>query len=163
MRLQPPHLGHIQLIEKVSELSNKVILIITNASENNSWNPFFAAEREAMLRKSLDENKHSHVEICHMPSFESHEEKYEYAKRNFDLVEGSIVVSGSKGIVNAFPKRGFKVIQPKEILDDMIDISGTRLREMIKEGNKQWKQYAAKGTMYYAEEFDVEGRVRKFS
>ena len=56
-RFQPPHAGHLYLIEAALAVSKKIVIGIGSANVRDSDNPFSALQRENILRKALNDRK----------------------------------------------------------------------------------------------------------
>ena len=78
MRLQPVHTGHMTLIKKASELSEKVIILICDLNGRNFNDPFDLQQRDSMLRGSLIDAGISNYHICHLPYFQNNNDRYEH-------------------------------------------------------------------------------------
>lgn len=63
-RMQPPHLGHVDLIKKGLEISETVIIMLGSVgSSPNIKNPFTFEQRQEMLRLCFDESDNHRIKI----------------------------------------------------------------------------------------------------
>lgn len=105
-RMQPPHLGHINIIDRALEHSEKVIVILGSANEPpNLYNPFSVDERIEMLTNVF--GKHNDRII-----YRSIEDV-----RYNDEEWATNIVSIVRDVVDNRPKNGF----------DRIDIQGVKI------------------------------------
>lgn len=162
-RTQPPHIGHISMLEAACKSADEVIIGIGSANIINEKNPFYAIEREMMLRKSLEDKGLDNYRFVHMPDFNDDRDWLNYVLDNAGLDSRTKVVSGNSWVEGVFGEKGYKVISPLDLIGEpLIDISATRLREMIVTGDPEWEKYAATGTKYYFEKFGGKQRIEKF-
>ncbi|MCA9486723.1 adenylyltransferase/cytidyltransferase family protein [Candidatus Woesearchaeota archaeon] len=162
-RTQPPHIGHISMLEAACNNADEVIIGIGSANKIDSQNPYFAIEREMMLRKSLEDKALTNYRFVHMPDFNNDRDWLDYVLKNAGLSPKTKVVSGNPWVEQVFGERGYGIVKPEEIISgDLIDISATKLREMIVQDNPLWRSYAATGTKHYFERFGGKERIAKF-
>ena len=83
-----------------------------------------------------------------MPYFKENKKRLEFVKNNIPLTKNSLIISGDKFIQNTYSK--FNLKTPKEILGTLLDISGTKIRTLIKE-EKQFRHHLSSGTLHYLE------------
>jgi bifunctional NMN adenylyltransferase/nudix hydrolase len=63
-RFQPFHNGHASLLEQAFEVGDRVVLVLGSAgSAPSPRNPFSAAEREQMIRRSLSEGDNARLQV----------------------------------------------------------------------------------------------------
>ncbi len=162
-RTQPPHRGHISMLEAACSMVDEVIIGIGSANIINKSNPYYSVEREMMLRKSLDDKGLSNYRFIHMPDFNEDRDWIHYILDNAQLRAGTKIVSGNEWVQNVFGEFGYQTLKPEEIIKKpLIDISATTLRSMIVEENPEWENYAASGTLHYFERFGGKQRITRF-
>ena len=162
-RTQPPHRGHISMLEAACSMADEVIIGIGSANIINKSNPYYSIEREMMLRKSLDDKGLSNYRFIHMPDFNEDKDWIHYILDNAQLRAGTKIVSGNEWVQDVFREFGYQTLKPEEIIEEpLIDISATKLRNMIIEDNVEWKKYAATGTLHYFESFGGKQRIGRF-
>lgn len=162
-RTQPVHIGHIHMLEVACNLAEEVVIGIGSANIIDKKNPYYSIEREMMLRKSLEDKGLTNYSFVHMPDFNQDKDWIKYVEQNVKLDETTTIVSGNPWVGEVFSQKGYGVIKPEEIIEDkLIDISATKLRNMIVEENNEWKKYASTGTIHYFERFGGSDRIAKF-
>jgi len=102
----------------------------------------------------------TNYEIYLLPSFEHEENNYwiNYIIKNH-LEEKLQILSGNTWIKNTFSQKGFKCINPNEIINNKINISATQIRDMIIKEDKTYEKYLASGTKHYFNEFKIKERI----
>ena len=161
-RTQPPHAGHISMLEAACNNATELVIGIGSANVTDAKNPYTATERELMLRKSLEDRGLTNYSFVHIPHFKDDTEWVQYVKEHAKLDYHTAIVSGNSWVEDIFGKEGYQTVQPAEIIEGpMVDISATRLREMIVNSDERWKQYAASGTLHYFEQFGGVERIAK--
>lgn len=162
-RTQPPHIGHISMLEAACKKADSVIIGIGSANIINKNNPYYAIEREMMLRKSLEDKGITNYNFVHMLDFNDDKEWLDYVLNNAGLDYRTKVLSGNPWVEDVFTSRGYKTIKPEELIEgELIDISATKLREKILSDDMSWKDFAATGTLYYFERFGGKDRIERF-
>lgn len=161
-RTQPPHIGHISMLEAACNNAHEVIIGIGSANIINTENPYYSIEREMMLRKSLEDKGLKNYRFVHMPDFNDDKDWLDYVLDNAGMYTNTKIVSGNPWVEEVFSKKGYGIVKPEELIgEDLIDISATRLRNMIVEDNPEWERYAATGTRYYFERFGGRERITR--
>ncbi len=162
-RTQPPHIGHISMLEAACSMADEVIIGIGSANIINAQNPYYSIEREMMLRRSLEDKDISNYRFIHMPDFNDDRDWLDYILKYSGFNNTTKVVSGNLWVEEVFGQKGYRTIKPEEIIkNNLIDISATKLREMIINDDMNWKNYAASGTIHYFERFGGKNRIAKF-
>ena len=154
MRLQPMHLGHLELITEASKLGKKVIILLFNTKNKDDKNPLSEKEKIKILKKTIELEQLTNIKIISMPYFEENKKRFEFVEKNVKLTKNSLIISGDKYVLTTYTKLGFKVQTPKEILGNLINISGTKIRDLIKQ-EKEFKHHLASGTIHYLEELNL--------
>lgn len=162
LRIQPLHIGHVSLLKKASQMANTIIILITSSTKIDSNNPFFGNERELILKKTFSDLNITNYKIYCLPSFKPEENPYwiNYVESNH-LDEQTPILSGNLWIKNTFSKKGFKCINPNEVLENQINISASQIRDMIINEDKVYEKYLASGTKHYFNELKIKERIIK--
>ena len=105
-RTQPPHIGHIGMLEAACEEASEVIIGIGSANKHDEMNPYFAIEREMMLRYSLEEKGITNYRFVHIPDFEDDNEWMEYVVKEAHLDKNTKIVSGNGWVGKIFGGQG---------------------------------------------------------
>ncbi len=160
MRLQPPHLGHIEIIKKASQLSNRVNILIYTTKNQDINNPLTAKQRKTIIEYSLNQLNLKNIKITIMPYFEDNDKRFEFVYENKLVDNKSAIISGDEFIKKEFEKRGNTLINPYDITHSVKEISAGKIRDLILKGNNEWKSYAASGTLHYYEEFKLKETLK---
>lgn len=162
-RTQPPHIGHISMLESACNMADEIIIGIGSANVINKSNPYYSVEREMMIRKSLEDKGLENYSFIHMPDFNEDKDWINYIMNNANLDNTTKIVSGNSWVKEVFAQKGYNTLDPSEIIKgNLIDISATKLREMIVSDNPKWREYAASGTLEFFEKFGGVERISKF-
>lgn len=142
-RFQPFHLGHLSVIEDY--LSQREVIEVGIGSAQSGYtpyNPFSYAEREEILRKVCCEIKdYSEPPLRIFPLYDqdSCQKWIRHFKKQAPLT--GKIITGNERLSSLLQKEGYQVINPNK----KIDISASQVREMIRKGDEQWKEYVPKG------------------
>ncbi len=147
------HIGHLELLVESSKLGKKTIILIFNSKTNDKHNPLSKEKKIKILKKTIELENLKNIEIISMPYLENTNQRFDFVNKNIKLTKNSLVVSGNEFILNSFSNLGFKTITPKEILGKLINISGTKIRDLIRE-EKEFRHYLSSGTLHYLEELN---------
>ena len=161
-RTQPPHIGHISMLEAACNAAEEVVVGIGSANKIGKDNPYSAYERQLMLEKSLEDIGLTNCKFVGVPDFESDEEWMDYLRDYCGLDKDTAIVSGNDYVLGLCDDAGYQTVNPFDLVKKPIDISATRLREMILENDSAWKYYAATGTKYYFEKLGGRDRIARF-
>lgn len=131
-RFQPFHLGHLDALKQISE--NEIIIGIGSSQYSNTEeNPYSFAERKEMIEMILKDIPNKNIKIIAIPDIQDPPNWVEHVKNlvpNFDAV-----YTGNDFVAELFQDKNYSV---KPILLNK-KISGTEIRQMIKEKNITWK------------------------
>lgn len=154
MRLQPMHIGHLELISESSKLGKNTIILLFNTETQDINNPLSEKEKIKILKKTIELEKLQNIKLISMPHYENTLDRFKFVEKNITLTKNSLIISGNKYIQIEFKKLGYKIKTPKEILGELINISGTKIRELIKE-KKKFKHHLSSGTIHYLEKINL--------
>ncbi len=131
-RFQPFHLGHLDALKQISE--NEIIIGIGSSQYSNTEeNPYSFVERKEMIEMILKDIPNKNIKIIAIPDIQDPPNWVEHVKNlvpNFDAV-----YTGNDFVAELFQDKNYSV---KPILLNK-KISGTEIRQMIKEKNITWK------------------------
>ncbi len=145
-RFQPPHKGHLEIIRKILNEVDELIIIIGSAQYNYTLrNPFTTGERIWMLREALREYDIdlSRIIIVPLNDIENNALWVRYVQTHTPPF--SIVYTG-----NEFVAKLFKDMNVEVKMVDMIErdkYSGTRIRELMIKGSDEWKEFVPKSVV----------------
>ncbi|MDH5404780.1 MAG: nicotinamide-nucleotide adenylyltransferase [Candidatus Heimdallarchaeota archaeon] len=133
-RFQPPHLGHVHLIQSSLEKVDELVIVIAAAQLSHSLkNPFTAGERLEMLRLSLQEqniNPNKYWLIC-VPDIMDNAIWVPHVLRYCPKIN---VYFGNNPFTNQLiSEAGIPILQPE--LYDRNRYEGTRIRNKILKGS----------------------------
>ena len=132
-RFQPFHIGHLSALKQITE-EEIIIGIGSSQYSGTEDNPFTFEERKSMIEKALHEFPKPYSIIA-IPDI--HDEKNWVAHVRKLIPEFDVVYSGNDWVCDLFTEKNYTV---KKIHIE-IEISGTKLRKMMKSKNDTWKKY----------------------
>ena len=160
-RMQPIHNGHMQVINKILQEVDEIIIGIGSAQTSHEIkNPFTAGERVMMISQALaDENiDPSRYYIIPMEDINSNAIWVSHVKMMTPSF--SIVYSGNSLVKQLFLEEGFEVRQPP--LYDRLHLSGTEVRKrMLDDSN--WQELVPKSTAELINEIKGLERLRNLA
>jgi len=160
-RFQPPHKGHVEIVKKILQEVDEVIIGIGSAQESHTLeNPFTAGERELMITRSLADEKVdlSKIHIIPIPDVNNNAVWVSHVVSLSPPFH--IVYSGNPLVRRLFKEVGFETKKPPMIKRK--EYWGTEIRErMIK--NKSWRELVPKAVVSVMHEIDGVRRLRDLS
>lgn len=91
-RIQPPHIGHIQIISKALEISNHVIVLIGSAYQPRTVkNPWLWSEREEMLRSCFTFKQNDNISVAPIEDFLYNDLQWETAVQSLVTQQISLI------------------------------------------------------------------------
>ena len=157
-RFQPFHNGHKSLIDKMLNESKYATIIVGSAQDSKSSKNIFNAEERIYMLKNVYGEKEN-MNIFPLNDIPSDDEWYGYVMQN--LAEKS----KKFGKVEAFYCGGIdegKWFDKGELKIEMLDrntqignlkISGTEIRNMIKNNDNLWKNYVPQQNINFIENY----------
>jgi nicotinamide-nucleotide adenylyltransferase len=128
-RFQPFHKGHKLFIKKALKENESVIIAIGSSQElRTKKNPFDSIERKKMIQLYF-----KNIEIIDVPDFKTDKEWANYLIKKAKF---NIVYSTNKLVNEILSKR--KILTKK--LKRMPKVSGTKIRKLMFENNKEYKK-----------------------
>jgi len=154
-RFQPFHLGHLAALEFALSKVDKLWLGLGSSNkpmEKN--NPFSVEERQQMILSSIEDSIKNKISIYPIPDLDNHVKWIE----NIDTIvpDYEIVFSNDPMTEHLYSKRNVDVITIPFLKRDQL--SGTRLRELIKSDQK-WDDLVPEGTKILLQNFDAKNRL----
>ncbi len=129
-RFQPFHIGHMSIVERILTDYGRLILVIGSAEK--SWtedNPWTLQEREEIIRASIPLELQERMDIIWLDDVPDDDIWCENLKNI--LPSEVILFTGNEWVRDICARHD---IQTEWIDSYQIDISGTRIREMIQRG-----------------------------
>ena len=160
-RFQPFHLGHMDLVKKILEDCDEIIIAITSSQFNYlKKDPFTAGERIEMIHNSL---KESDVDLsrCFVVGIENQFNIATWAAYlKAALPRFDKVYSGNEYVSMLLADSKIDVISPK--LLDREQYNATKIRSMIMEDDK-WKEFVPKAVSEHIEKIHGKNRLKVIS
>lgn len=157
-RMQPVHNGHIQVIKKILEEVDEIIIGIGSAQlSHTTTDPFTAGERVMMLTKALSENDIDSVSYYIIPIQDIQMNAVWVSHINMLTPPFAKIFSGNPLVQRLFEEETYEVAKPP--LFKREELSGTEVRRrMIADEN--WKSLVPKSTAEIIEEIDGIRRIQ---
>lgn len=136
-RMQPIHNGHMQVINKILEEVDEIIIGIGSAQLSHSTkNPFTAGERIVMISQSLAESDVDPSKYYIIPMQDINYNAVWASHVKMLTPPFSVVYSGNQLVKQLFCEEGYEVKQPP--LFDRVLLSGTEVRRRMLE-DRDWE------------------------
>lgn len=160
-RMQPVHNGHIQVINKILEEVDEIIIGIGSAQMSHELkNPFTAGERIVMMSQALAEINIDPKRYYIIPMEDINYNALWVSHVKMMTPPFSILYSGNSLVKQLFSEEGFEVRQPP--LYDRLHLSGTEVRNRIlNDGN--WQELVPKATADVISEIKGIERIKNLS
>lgn len=160
-RMQPVHNGHMQVINKILQEVDEIIIGIGSAQLSHELkDPFTAGERVVMISQALAEANVDPSRYYIIPMQDINFNAIWPSHVKMLTPPFSIVYSGNPLVKQLFREDGFEVRQPP--LYDRIRLSGTEVRRRILEG-ENWKELVPKATVDVIAEINGLERIKNLS
>jgi len=140
-RFQPFHIGHLSVLENLDadpEVAKIIIGIGSSQYSETDDNPYTQEVRKKMIENVVVGKLTTPFEITAIPDIHDDERWVEHVESvvgNFD-----VVYTGNDWVRGLFEKKNYETVG----VDIEHDISGTKLRELIKNNDETWKEYIPK-------------------
>ncbi|WP_458456818.1 nicotinamide-nucleotide adenylyltransferase [Methanobrevibacter sp.] len=160
-RMQPVHNGHMQVIKKILEEVDEIIIGIGSAQLSHELkDPFTAGERIVMISQALADADvdPSRYYIIPMQDINFHALWVSHVK--MITPPFSIVYSGNSLVKQLFSEEGFEVRQPP--LYDRFHLSGTEVRKRIL-NDSDWEELVPEATVKLIQEIGGIERLKNLS
>ena len=157
-RFQPLHKGHMSAIHWILERHEEVVVVIGSPNKPISYtNPFTVGERIEMLRMALSEKELAKVILITIPDINNDSLWPSHVLSYSPKI--STIYSNNDHVNKLFGKYGIKV--EKTPIFSREQHEGTGIREMMAEGDNDWKKRVPLKIVKYLEEIGDEKRLRK--
>ena len=160
-RLQPVHNGHIEVIKKILEEVDELVIGIGSAQKSHELkDPFTAGERVMIVTQSLIENNINPDRYYIIPMEDINFNAIWVSHVKMMTPPFSIVYSGNSLVKQLFYEEGFEVRNPP--LYDRMNLSGTEVRRrMVEDGN--WQELVPQATINIMDEIKGVERLKNLS
>lgn len=160
-RMQPVHNGHIQVINKILEEVDEIIIGIGSAQLSHELkDPFTAGERIVMMSQALAESNIDPSQYYIIPMQDINFNAIWVSHVKMMTPPFSVVYSGNPLVKQLFSEEGFEVKQPP--LYDRLHLSGTEVRRRIL-NDENWEELVPKATVNLISEINGVERLKNLS
>ncbi|WP_292608154.1 nicotinamide-nucleotide adenylyltransferase [Methanobrevibacter sp. UBA188] len=160
-RMQPVHNGHLQVIDKILEEVDEIIIGIGSAQLSHELkDPFTAGERIVMMSQALAEMNIDPKRYYIIPMEDINFNAIWPSHVKMMTPPFSIVYSGNPLVKQLFAEEGFEVRQPP--LYDRLHLSGTEVRRRILK-YENWQELVPKATADVLSEINGIERLKNLS
>ena len=160
-RMQPVHNGHMEVIKRILEEVDEIVIGIGSAQLSHEVkDPFTAGERVLMMTQALAEIDVDPSRYYIIPMQDINFNAIWASHVKMLTPPFSIVYSGNPLVKQLFVEEGYEVRQPP--LYDRIHLSGTEVRRRILE-DENWQELVPKATTDLLKEIDGVNRLKNLS
>ncbi len=160
-RMQPVHNGHMEVIKRILEEVDEIVIGIGSAQLSHEVkDPFTAGERVVMMTQALAEIDVDPSRYYIIPMQDINFNAIWASHVKMLTPPFSIVYSGNPLVKQLFAEEGYEVRQPP--LYDRIHLSGTEVRRRILE-DENWQELVPKATTDLLKEIDGVNRLKNLS
>ena len=160
-RMQPVHNGHMEVIKKILDEVDEIIIGIGSAQLSHEIkDPFTAGERIVMMTQTLAEIDIDPSRYYIIPMQDINFNALWVSHVKMITPPFSIVYSGNPLVKQLFSEEGFEVRQPP--LYDRLHLSGTEVRRRILE-DENWQELVPDATVELLSEIDGVTRLKNLS
>lgn len=160
-RMQPVHNGHMQVINKILEEVDEIIIGIGSAQLSHELkDPFTAGERIVMISQALADADVDPSRYYIIPMQDINFNAIWAAHVKMLTPPFSIVYSGNPLVKQLFSEEGYEVRQPP--LYDRLHLSGTEVRRRIIE-DEDWRKLVPSATAEVISEIKGIERIKNLS
>ncbi|MBI5753625.1 nicotinamide-nucleotide adenylyltransferase [Candidatus Peregrinibacteria bacterium] len=155
-RFQPFHLGHLDVVKKILEKNERVIIVIGSAEKNFlPDNPFTAGERFQLIDEALKEAEIPAEKYCIIPVRNVNNYALWVNHINCYVPPYTHLFTGSKIVKACYEGKYTEIIQLKRVLK----ISATKVREAILK-NKGWEKLVPPAVARLLKTWNAQTRLR---
>ena len=160
-RMQPVHNGHIQVINKILEDVDEIIIGIGSAQLSHELkDPFTAGERIVMMNQALAEIGIDPKRYYIIPMEDINYNSIWPAHVKMMTPPFSIVYSGNSLVKELFSEEGYEVKNPP--LYDRLNLSGSEVRRRIL-ADENWQELVSESTVEVMDEINGVERLKNLS
>ncbi|MBQ2354002.1 MAG: nicotinamide-nucleotide adenylyltransferase [Methanobrevibacter sp.] len=160
-RMQPVHNGHMQVIDKILDEVDEIIIGIGSAQLSHELkDPFTAGERIVMMSQALAERDVDSSRYYIIPMQDINFNAIWVSHVKMLTPPFSIVYSGNPLVKQLFQEESFEVRQPP--LYDRLHLSGSEVRRRILAG-ENWQELVPNATIELLDEINGVERLKNLS
>jgi len=159
-RFQPYHLGHHEVVKRILEEVDELIIGIGSAQESHSIeNPFTAGERVLMISRALDELG-VRKKVYIIPLEDIYRNSLWVAHVCSMVPSFDVVYTNNPLVYRLFKEAGFRVLKPAMV--NRTEYHGTEIRRKMLEG-EDWEKYLPKAVVEVIREIRGIERIREIA
>ena len=160
-RFQPFHKGHLEVVKKiVNEVDELIIIVGSSQYSHRLDNPFTAGERITMIRKVLEETGIQLERIWIIPVPDVHQHALWVSQIAGHCPRFDVVYANEPLTSRLFTEAGFKV-KPLPFIKREIYLA-TEIRKRMLTGEK-WKELVPKSVAQFIEKIEGDARLRELN
>lgn len=160
-RFQPFHKGHLEVVKKVLEKVDELIIVVGSSQYSHRLdNPFTAGERITMIQKALQHEKISLSKIWIIPVPDIHQHALWVSHLSSYTPKFDVVYTNEPLTHQLFAEAGFKVESMPLIKRDVYLATEIRKRMLT---NKNWKELVPSTVAEFIEEIDGDTRLKQLN
>ena len=160
-RMQPVHNGHMEVIKRILEEVDEIVIGIGSAQLSHEVkDPFTAGERVVMMNQALAEIDVDSSRYYIIPMQDINFNAIWVSHVKMLTPPFSIVYSGNPLVKQLFSEEGYEVRQPP--LYDRLNLSGTEVRRRILK-DENWQELVPNATVELLREIDGVNRLKNLS
>lgn len=160
-RMQPVHNGHMQIIKKILDEVDEIIIGIGSAQLSHELkDPFTAGERVVMMSQALADMGIDASRYYIIPMQDINFNAVWVSHVKMLTPPFSVVYSGNPLVKQLFSEEGFEVRQPP--LYDRLHLSGSEVRRRIL-NDEDWMELVPEATVKLLDEIDGVERLKNLS
>ena len=160
-RMQPVHNGHMEVIKRILEEVDEIVIGIGSAQLSHEVkDPFTAGERVLMMTQALAEIDVDPSRYYIIPMQDINFNAIWVSHVKMLTPPFSILYSGNPLVKQLFSEEGYEVRQPP--LYDRLNLSGTEVRRRILK-DENWQELVPNATIELLREIDGVNRLKNLS
>jgi nicotinamide-nucleotide adenylyltransferase len=160
-RFQPFHKGHLEVVKKIVEEVDELVIIVGSSQYSHRLNnPFTAGERITMIRKALQETDIPLTRIWIIPVPDIHQHALWVSQIVGYSPKFDVVYANEPLTSRLFMEAGFKV-ESMPFIKRKIYLA-TEIRKRMLAG-ENWKELVPSSVAKFIEEIDGDARLRQLN
>ena len=160
-RMQPVHNGHVEVIKRILEEVDEIVIGIGSAQLSHEVkDPFTAGERVLMMTQALAEINVDPSRYYIIPMQDINFNAIWVSHVKMLTPPFSILYSGNPLVKQLFSEEGYEVRQPP--LYDRLNLSGTEVRRRILK-DENWQELVPNATVELLREIDGVNRLKNLT
>ena len=160
-RMQPVHNGHMEVIKRILEEVDEIVIGIGSAQLSHEVkDPFTAGERVVMMNQALAEIDVDPSRYYIIPMQDINFNAIWVSHVKMLTPPFSILYSGNPLVKQLFSEEGYEVRQPP--LYDRLNLSGTEVRRRILK-DENWQELVPNATVELLREIDGVNRLKNLA